>query len=138
MNSTSILLPMAALALWTLAVLLLLPYRRLQAVKNRQVRVDDFKFGESANVPPEVRIPNRHLMNLLELPVLFYVACLTLVITLRVDATFVYLAWAFFISRVVHSYVHLTYNNVIHRLNVFALSNLILTIIWIRMLFQLL
>ena len=92
MNSTSILLPMAALALWTLAVLLILPYRRLQAVKNRQAKVDDFKFGESANVPPEVRIPNRHLMNLLELPVLFYVACLTLVITLRVDAEFVYLA----------------------------------------------
>ena len=77
-------------------------------------------------------------MNLLELPVLFYVACLTLVITLRVDAEFVYLAWAFFISRVVHSYVHLTYNNVIHRLSAFALSNLILTIIWIRLLFQLL
>ena len=138
MNSNSILLPMAALALWTLAVLLILPYRRIRAVKNRQVRVNDFKFGESANVPSEVSLPNRHLMNLLEMPVLFYVACLTLVITLRVDAAFVYLAWAFFISRVVHSYVHLTYNNVIHRLRAFALSNLILTIIWIRLLFQLL
>ena len=138
MNSASILLPMASLALWTLIVLLILPYRRIQAVKNRQINVDDFKFGESANVPPEVSLPNRHLMNLLEMPVLFYVACLTLVITLRVDATFIYLAWAYFVSRVIHSYVHLTYNNVIHRLRAFALSNLILTIIWIRLLYQLL
>ena len=86
----------------------------------------------------EVRIPNRQLMKLLELPVLFYLVCLTLVITLRVDAEFVYLAWAFFISRVVHSYVHLTYNNVIYRLNAFALSSVILTIIWIRLFIHLL
>jgi hypothetical protein len=129
---------MAALAVWTLMVLLILPYKRLMAVKNRRAKVDDFKFGESANVPADVSIPNRHLMNLLELPVLFYVACLTLVITLRVDAGYIYLAWAFFFARVAHSFVHLTYNNVIHRLQTFALSNLILTVIWLRLLFSLL
>lgn len=95
MNSSSILLPMAALAVWTLMVLLILPYKRLMAVKTRRAKVDDFKFGESGNVPSDVSIPNRHLMNLLEMPVLFYVACLTLVVTLRVDAGYVYLAWAF-------------------------------------------
>jgi hypothetical protein len=43
--------------------------------------VEDFKFGESARVPGNVSVPNRNLMNLLELPVLFYVACLTLYVT---------------------------------------------------------
>ena len=138
MNSTSILLPMAALALWTLAVLLILPYRRLTAVKSRRIKVDDFKFGESSNVPSDVSIPNRHLMNLLEMPVLFYVACLSLMVTNGVDAIYVGLAWAFFAARVAHSFVHLTYNNVIHRLQTFALSNFILTAIWLRLFFSLL
>ena len=137
MNSSSILLPMAALAVWTLMVLLILPYKRLIAVKTRRAKVDDFKFGESGNVPPDVSIPNRHLMNLLEMPVLFYVACLTLVATRGVDTMYVSLAWAFFVARVAHSFVHLTYNNVIHRLQTFALSNFILTAIWLRLLFSL-
>lgn len=137
MSNTSLLLPMSALAIWTLAVLLILPYRRLKAVKSRRVRVDDFKFGESVNVPPEVSIPNRHLMNLLEMPLLFYVACLTLVVTQGVDAIYVALAWAYFACRVAHSFVHLTYNNVIHRLQTFALSNFVLTAIWLRLFFSL-
>ncbi len=138
MNSSSIFLPMAALAVWTLMVLLILPYKRLMAVKHRRAKVNDFKFGESANVPADVSIPNRHLMNLLELPVLFYVACLTLVAMHSVDTVFVALAWAFFVARVAHSFVHLTYNNVIHRLQIFALSNFILTMIWLRLVFSLL
>ena len=137
MNSSSILLPTASLAIWTLLVLLILPYKRLMAVKRKQAKVNDFKFGESANVPPDVSIPNRHLMNLLELPVLFYVACLTLVVTQQVDPLYVGLAWAFCITRVAHSFVHLTYNNVIHRLQTFALSNFILTAIWLRLFFSL-
>lgn len=137
MNASSILLPMAGLAIWTLLVLLILPYKRLRAVKNKQAKVSDFRFGESANVPPDVSIPNRHLMNLLEMPILFYVACLTLVVTQQVDLLYVSLAWAFFVARIAHSFVHLTYNNVIHRLQAFAVSNFILTAIWLRLIFSL-
>jgi hypothetical protein len=68
---------------------------------------------------------------------LFYIACLTLVVTNSLDTIYVSLAWAFFGARVVHSFVHLTYNNVIHRLRSFALSNLILTIIWLRLFYSL-
>ncbi len=137
MNQESILLPMVALVMVTFAVLLLIPYKRFKAGRSERVTVDDFKFGESNNVPPDVSIPNRNLVNLLEMPVLFYVACLTLYVTKSVDAMLLFLAWLYFALRVAHSLVHLTYNKVFHRLTVYAASNVILAVIWIR-LFQML
>lgn len=137
MQQAAILLPMTALALWTLTVLLLIPYRRVRAGRAGLVRTSDFKFGESANVPPEVSIPNRNLMNLLELPVLFYAACLTLFVTRTVDQAALVMAWAYLALRVVHSVIHLSYNRVLHRLAVFALSNFVLTTIWLRILLKL-
>ena len=35
----------------------------------------DFRYGESERVPAEARLPSRNLVNLLEMPVLFYVGC---------------------------------------------------------------
>lgn len=123
---------MAALVALTFVVLLLIPYQRFKAGRSGRVTADDFKYGESQNVPPDVSIPNRNLMNLLEIPMLFYVACLTLYVTKNVDAMSLLLAWSYFAFRVAHSAVHLTYNKVFHRLTVYAASNVILAIIWIR------
>jgi hypothetical protein len=133
MDPREILHPMAALAMLTFLVLLLIPHARFKAARKRQVTVKDFRYGESANVPGEVSIPNRNLINLLEMPVLFYAACLTLFVTRSADPVFVYLAWAYFALRVGHSLVHLTYNNVLHRLAVFAAGNVVLAIIWVRL-----
>ena len=43
--------------------------------------------ASSDNVPGDVSIPNRAMMNLLELPVLFYVVCLMFFVANRVDMT---------------------------------------------------
>jgi len=137
MRQTTILFPIIALAGWTFAVLLLIPFQRFRAVFRQQVVADDFKFGESLTVPPGVSIPNRNSMNLLELRVLFYVACLTLYVTNRVDTVVLALAWTYVALRIAHSLVHLTYNNVIHRLSFFAASNFILAGMWIRLLLEL-
>ncbi|MEK6243068.1 MAG: MAPEG family protein [Pseudomonadota bacterium] len=130
MDKTSILFPMVALAALTFAVLLLIPLRRFRAGFAGQVVVDDFKYGESERVPPEVSIPNRNMMNLLELPVLFYVACLTYFVTERIDDAALTLAWAYVGLRVAHSAIHLTYNRVRHRLVAFAVSNVVLIMFW--------
>jgi len=133
MNPESILLPMAALAAWTFAVLLVIPYKRIGAGRKGLVTWRDFKYGESEKVPPDVRIPNRNLMNLLEMPMLFYVACVTLYVTKRVDAAVVVLAWAYVGLRAAHTAVHLTYNRVRDRLIVYAAGNVVLAMIWIRL-----
>lgn len=133
MTQTSILWPMCALAGLTLFVLLCIPYRRFRAAFAGRVKRDDFKFGESSNVPPEVTIPNRNYMNLLEIPLLFYIACLTLFASRLVDPVMVTLAWIYVGLRASHSLVHLTYNNVFHRLSLFAASNGVLVVLWIRL-----
>ena len=129
-----ILLPMVALAGLTFAVLLLIPYRRFRAGIAGQVCYDDFRFGESSRVPPEVALPNRNMMNLLELPMLFYVACLTYFVTDRVDGGALQLAWSYVGLRIAHSSIHLTYNRVRHRLVAFAASNIVLIMLWTNLL----
>ena len=79
-----------------------------------------------------VSLPNRNFMNLLELPMLFYVVCIALYVTLSVDAYALALAWLYFALRVAHSLVHLTYNNVFHRLGVYAASGVVLALLWLR------
>lgn len=81
MSATAILHPVFVLGFWTILVLVMVGYRRVGAARRGRVRSEDFKFGESRSVPPEVSLPNRNYMNLLELPVLFYVVCIVLYVT---------------------------------------------------------
>ena len=125
-----IFIPMGAMALLTFTVLGLIPARRFRAVFAGRARPDDFKFGESAAVPGDVSIPNRNYMNLLELPMLFYVGGLMYYVAGRLDEAALIVAWVYVALRALHSVIHLTYNNVIHRLIPFALSNLVLMAFW--------
>jgi hypothetical protein len=131
-SQAAIFAPMLALAGWTFAVMLLIPVYRFRAGFAGQVTYHDFKYGESDRVPPEVTIPNRAFMNLVQVPVLFYVVCLTMFLTQGVTAAFVGLAWAYFVLRVAHSLVHLSYNKVRHRLLVFGLSNVVVVVMWVQ------
>jgi hypothetical protein len=137
MPQNAIFVPMGVLAFWTFAVLLLIPFRRFRAAFAGKVSRDDFKYGESGNVPGEVSIPNRAMMNLLELPVLFYIVCLMFFVTQSVTPMAFQVAWAYVGFRLAQTIVHLTYNNVFHRLTMFAISNFVLVTLWILFFFPL-
>jgi hypothetical protein len=123
MHSQAILCPVFALARWTGFVLLQIPIARFRSAFRREIVADDFKYGESPSVPSYVSIPNRNDMNLLELPVLFYVVCLVIYVTGGASATMVTVAWTYVALRVIHSAIPLSYNRVVHRLVAFAVSN---------------
>jgi hypothetical protein len=125
--------PVAALVALTFGVALLLLRVRFRAAYRGQVNPGDFRYGESERVPPEARLPGRNLGNLFEFPVLFYVACVILYALNAVDGAGLALAWAYVACRALHSLIHLTYNNVFHRLAAFAASNLVLLAIWVRL-----
>ena len=129
---SAIFYPVVALVALTFAVLLLIPYARFRAGYAGRVKVKDFRYGESANVPADVSLPNRNLMNLLETPLLFYVVCIALFVTGTVDSVALWLAWAYVALRAVHSLIHLTYNNVYHRLGAYAASIAVLLALWVR------
>jgi len=130
-NQDLIFAPMGAMALLTFAVLLLVPIARFRAAFAGVVRPDDFKMGESPAVPPNVALPNRNYMNLLELPTLFFPVCLMFYLAHRVDGLIVDIAWAFVALRALHSAIHVTYNDVKHRLVAFTLGNVALGTLWV-------
>ena len=131
MRNLDILYPSFALAAWTFLVLLLIPFVRVRSVRRREIAPNDFRYGESPAVPPAVSIPNRNYMNLLELPMLFYVVCVVLYVTAGATPLAAAVAWAYVALRVVHSVIHLSYNHVLHRLAAFTLSNAALVSLWV-------
>ncbi len=125
-----ILWPVAAMAALTFVVLNLMPFARVIAVRSGKAKVSDFRYGETETVPQIARLINRNYMNLLELPVLFYVVCLILFIDNAVTQTTLILAWLFVILRAAHSILHLTVNIVLLRLILFASAATSLLALW--------
>ncbi|MGN6423836.1 MAG: MAPEG family protein [Asticcacaulis sp.] len=134
---TSILWPMAALALLTFVVLLIMPFLRVGDVAAGRAKAADFRYGESEDVPWRTRLFNRNYMNLLELPVLFYAACLIAFVTDDRDALPLGLAWAFVGFRVLHTLVHVSLNPILIRMALFAASAMTLLALWVAIFWRL-
>jgi hypothetical protein len=130
-SNPAMLYPLFALAAWTLIVLVLIQVARVRSVRLREIGTDDFEYGESARVSSHVSVPNRNYMNLLELPMLFYVVGILLYVTGGASHVAMFFAWAYVALRIVHSLIHLTYNQVLHRLAAFTLSNVALVVLWV-------
>lgn len=128
MQPTVIFLPALLLMFWTLTVLLVVPIRRVNAVMQRRITPQDFSHGESARVPPDVALPNRIFMNLVEVPVLFYAMVFMSYLTGLVNDVTVGLAWSYVALRLVHSGIYFTYNHVGHRALVFGTSNVLISV----------
>lgn len=132
MRAEAIFGPVCVLVLWTGFVVLLTGLRRILAVRAGRITAHAFKLGESPDVPPDVAVVNRNFMNLLEMPVLFYIGCLAFYVTHHVNPAVLVLAWLYVALRLAHSIVHLGSNRIVLRLAAFAASNFVLLAIWVR------
>ncbi|QNP50627.1 MAPEG family protein [Diaphorobacter aerolatus] len=118
-------------------MILHLAFRRVRAFLRREARIDQFALGESGPLSQQVILANRNYMNLLEMPILFYVVGV-MAYAAGIEATwFVALAWTYVALRVLHSIVHVTYNHVLHRFALFAASNVVLVGMWLLLAIQL-
>jgi hypothetical protein len=68
--------------------------------------------------------------NLLEMPILFYVVCLVLLITDQVTSFQLFFAWLYVALRTLHSLIHVTYNKVVHRFSVYFSSTVCIFVMW--------
>ncbi|NRR34353.1 MAPEG family protein [Oxalobacteraceae bacterium] len=127
MKHSAILFPVFVLVSWTFLVLIRVAVLRFQS----RLQPAEFAFGESERAPAAAKYANRNYTNLLELPVLFYLICGLLLSSGSVPPLALYLAWAYTGLRIAHSCIHMSYNNVWHRLIVFTLSNMTLASLWI-------
>lgn len=130
MSPTWILYPLFAMALLTLFVALRMLLLRIQSVRSGKLTVGYFRLNEGGEVPDDLARATQHYDNLFEMPVLFYLIVVVLFMTSSVNILFVILAWSYVGFRIAHAYVHMTYNNVIHRKNVFLLGTFVLYSMW--------
>lgn len=115
MKPAAILLPCAAMVLVTLVVWVKLYLDQLREMRRRTIDPQDLATTRQAQAALEQTGAADNFRNLFELPVLFYVLCLALFMTGAGHPGFVYAGWAFVALRAVHSFIHCTYNQVIHR-----------------------
>ncbi len=123
--------PMFFLVLLTFSILLLTLRVRIRSVQKGDVALSYYSLMGGSEVPDIVTKTTRQLSNLFEVPVLFYVAGV-LYLSLDISSTLpVTFAWIFVAARVMHSLIHLSYNNVLHRVVAFGIGNLAVLAMWI-------
>lgn len=130
------LLPMFGLTLLIFLVGIRLVLCRIASVKNRDVSISYYRFMAGNNVPEKLLKTANNFSNLFETPLLFYIVC-TLYISLGIESNIgVIVAWAYVALRCVHSYIHLTNNNVIHRMYAFLASLGCIFFLWVELLLK--
>ncbi len=133
-----ILYPVFALFYLTAAVLLRLAYLRFGATSSGEVSIKFYRTYDTGAEPAHIRVVTRHFINLLEVPLLFYVAVILAYITQHVSYGIVFCAWSYVALRYAHSAVHLTSNDVRLRFALYAASGMVLVVMWTMLLVQLL
>lgn len=133
-----ILYPIFVMILLTFAMGIWMLVFRFRAVKERAVNPAYFLLNRGGKLPDYLAKVTQNFHNLLEMPPLFYTACLMVYVTQHTDLITLLLAWFFVIARCGHSFIHATYNNLRHRRWAFLVSIALLGALWIRLFIQLL
>jgi hypothetical protein len=123
---------MATLFLLTMVVMFVMFVFRIKAVNSRIVSPRYFKLNKGADIPDQLEALSQNFTNLLELPLLFYIICLAALILNQSIEYFTLYAWLYVALRYLHSFIHITYNHILHRLFVFAASCIVLITLWVK------
>lgn len=122
--------PVYAMVGLTFVVFVRMYWLRFAQMLRDRIGVQDVAMSaEAARLLTDTRASD-NFRNLFELPVLFYAAAFTAIITGLVTPTALALAWTFVVLRVLHSLVHCTYNKVVHRFLLYLAGALVLAALW--------
>ena len=107
---------------------------RIKNVKKGKMSHKYFRLMQGEILPDLVTKTTRNFNNQFELPVLFYIVC-TLFISLKIQSEFaLYAAIIFVISRYLHAVIHISYNNVMHRMISFFIGFICILAMWVNLL----
>ena len=123
--------PMLVQVLLVLVVWVLVFVMRAFDIRRHDINPQDLAERSQARSLLRSRSADDNFSNLCELPPLFYAAVLCNYLTGTVDAWSLALACVFVLGRVVHSLIHLSYNNIMHRFRVYLLSSAALWGYWV-------
>ena len=122
-----LLIPLLAQVALTFIMMLVMYRKRVNEMKTKRIHPQRTKTRSVAlGVLTDSESAANNYSNLFESPVLFYTAILLTLILVS-------LAWLYVASRYLHSFIHATYNRVMHRFSVFVFSSFILLAFWVRL-----
>jgi len=130
---TSLLLPVFGMVLLTISIALWMLKLRYKAVLKDGINAKYFKLNRGAKLPDYLVQVAQHYENLFETPVLFYLAIVLVLVFHLNDFSYVFFAWAYFISRLIHAYIHTINNRLKYRKYAFILTSIILILLWFRL-----
>ena len=138
MESKLMLYPLLAMFLLVFLVVTTLIRQRISFYK--QNRVHPQKTATSAQMAATITDSRAadNFRNLFEVPVLFYVAVLTIHAAGFICLPHLIFAWGFVVARYAHSYIHCTSNVVMNRFYAYLTSGLFLLCTWLMLAYQLL
>jgi hypothetical protein len=126
--------PMIAMFSLTAAIWLLMVIYRNVAVLLGTVTIRYFLDDCGADAPSEgIERPTRTFNNLMQVPALFYVIALLMIVLRKIDASQVSLAWIYVATRAVHAAIYILFNYVPLRFAFYAASCITLAIMWARL-----
>lgn len=126
----NILYPVFAMMALTIFCIVRLGLLRYVAVRRGEVDPRFFSLYRGYEEPEKLATYSRHVVNLFEAPMLFYVIILIAFVTGQTGNWLLGLAWTYVVLRLFHSYVHLTSNVVLTRFRIFVSSILTLSALW--------
>ena len=129
-----LLIPLLAQVALSFIVMLVMYRKRIAEMKSKRIHPQRMKTRSNAHgVLADSESAADNYANLFESPLLFYTAILLTLILMLQDTILVVLAWTYVSSRYLHSFIHVTYNRVMHRFSAFIFSSFVLLAIWIRL-----
>ena len=129
-NAFNLLLAALAMVVLTFAVGLRMLYSRVQEMREASASAKAATSKTMAANLENIQAADNY-RNLFETPVLFYALVACAVAAAYAPPWLVIGAWCYFGLRVVHTIIHCTYNNVMHRLAAFAIGFVLLVGLWI-------
>ncbi len=122
--------PLCAYTLFLLAIWGLLGSVRVSCGLGGAISAEYIRAGEGPLPADKIIDLHRHFSNQFEVPMLFYLGCITALVTESVDSATVTLAWSFVGLRIIHTVIVLVKNNPRIRVGPFVLSTLAVWAIW--------
>lgn len=137
MNLSLLIYPVASVVALHFLVGFWMIFLRFHAVMNKELNIKYFQLNQGQTPPLYLAKVNNNYNNLFQVPVLFYLVVTFVLLTNQVEPAQVILAWLFALSRFIHSAIHTTYNNIIHRMWVFLFGALTTLVMWVLLLIRL-
>jgi hypothetical protein len=109
---------------------------RIKSVRSGGAKMHEIAVDPGA-WPNKVRLIGNNFDSQFDTPMMWYGVCALIVALNFEDMAFVVMSWAFLLSRLLHSYVHLNSNEVPTRMKLFLIGFFINVVMWLWLAFKL-